>query len=139
MRKHTDWLEAALQQIPALTGRVYVSLAVNATGVAVKPPYAVIHPSDGSDQSDRLAGPAVVQHPRWVIHSAGLTYKQAQDAAEAIKAKLIVGGLGIIPTISGEQAERFWYESPQPIQTDTDASPPYLYHTAEVGFKSTPV
>jgi hypothetical protein len=136
VKKHTDWLTAT---IPAPTLKVYVSLAVNADRTPVKLPYVMVHPSDGSDQSDRVTGPAVIQNPRWVIHSVGSTYEQAAWAAELVKSKLIAGGFGVTPTIPGEIAGRVWYESPQPIQVDTDASPPYCYHTAECGFESSPV
>lgn len=139
MKKHTDALVALIKTIPSLAATTYVSHAVNADKSPVKLPYVVIHPSDGSDQSDRFTGPSVTQHPRFVIHSVGLDYAGAQFTAEAVKTKLIVNGFGVVPTIPGEVAGRFWYESPQPIQVDTDASPPMIYHTAECGFESTPV
>jgi len=139
VRVHTNWLKSTINAIPQLTNRVYVSLAVNADKSAVKIPYAVIHPADGSDQSDRLAGPAVVAHPRWVVHTVGLTADQAQETAELIKARLIVGGFGVVPVIAGEHPCAVWYSVPQPMDVDTDASPPTIFHTAEIGFESTPI
>jgi hypothetical protein len=96
----------------------------------------LIHPSDGRDISDRLAGPSTTQNPRFVIHSVGSTYDQCAWAAEQVKAVLIVAGLGVTPTITGEIAQRVWYSSPQPIDTDDDVTPPLLFHTAECGFES---
>lgn len=133
MRVHTTWLKSRIQSIPAFASNTFVTVAPANTPL----PYVLIHPSDGRDISDRLAGPDTVQNPRWVIHSVGSTYDQCAWAAEQVKAVLIIAGLGVTPTITGEIAGRVSYSSPQPIQTDDDVTPPLLFHTAECGFEST--
>ena len=134
MRKHTSWLKSRIQSIPAFTSNTFVTTAPPNTPL----PYILIHPSDGTDISDRLAGPNTVQNPRWVIHSVGSTYDQCAWAAEQVKAVLVVAGLGVTPTITGEIAGRVEYSSPQPIQTDDDVTPPILFHTSECTFQSVP-
>ena len=133
MRKHTTWLKSRIQSIPAFAASTFVTVAPANTPL----PYVLIHPSDGRDISDRLAGPDTVQNPRFVIHSVGSTYDQCAWAAEQVKAVLIIAGLGVTPTITGEIAGRVWYSSPQPIQADDDVTPVLLFHTAETGFEST--
>ena len=133
MKRHTDALKALIQTVPALAAKTFVTLAPT-TAV----PYVVIHPMDGTDESTRLAGPNATQHPRFVIHSVGSTYEQCAAVAEAVKSKLVVGGLGVTPVVPGEQSGRLEYSSPTPIQIDTDVSPPLCYHVAEVTFESVP-
>ena len=132
MRKHTAWLKARIQSVPALASSVFVTVVPAGASL----PYVVIHPADGTDAADRLTGPSALQNPRFTFHSVGSTYEQCAWAAEQVKAALIVGGLGVTPAITGEIAGRVWYSVPQPVQTDDDVNPPLLFHTAEVGFTS---
>ena len=134
MRIHTAWLKARIQSIPAFASNTFVTVAPANTPL----PYVLIHPMDGTDLADRLAGPSAIQNPRFVIHSVGKTYNSCAWAAEQVKAVLIVAGIGVTPTITGELAGRVWYSVPQPVQTDDDVTPSLLYHTSEVGFESTP-
>ena len=134
IRIHTAWLKARIQSVSAFASNTFVTVAPANTPL----PYVLIHPMDGTDLADRLAGPNLVQNPRFVIHSVGKTYNSCAWAAEHVKAVLVVSGLGVIPTITGELAGRVWYSVPQPVQTDDDVTPPYLYHTSECGFESTP-
>ena len=138
MKKHTDALVALIQAVPALASATFVSRAVTADGSPVPLPYVVIHPTDGRDDSDRLAAPGITQNPRFQITSVGSTYEQCAWAAEKVKAVLVTGGIGVAPTISGERAGSFWYSVPQAVQTDNEVNPPLLYHTAECGFSSVP-
>ena len=134
MRIHTAWLKARIQSITAFASNTFVTVAPANTPL----PYNLIHPMDGTDVADRLAGPSAIQNPSWVIHSVGSTYDQCAWAAEQVKAVLIVAGLGVTPTITGEIAGRVWYSVPQPVQTDDDVTPSLLFHTSECGFESTP-
>ena len=134
MRIHTAWLKARIQSVPAFASSTFVTVAPANTAL----PYNLIHPMDGTDIADRLAGPNLVQNPRWVIHSVGSTYDQCAWAAEQVKAVLVVSGIGVTPTITGERSGRVWYSVPQPVQTDDDVTPSLLFHTAETGFQSTP-
>lgn len=134
MRSHTAWLKARIESVTALASSTFVTVAPANTPL----PYVLIHPMDGADVADRFTGPRSVQNPRFVIHSVGSTYEQCAWAAEKVKAVLVVAGLGVIPTITGELPRRVWYSVPQPVQTDDDVTPPLIYHTAECGFESTP-
>lgn len=133
MRRHTEALKALIQTVPALTAKTFVTLAPT-TAV----PYVVIHPMDGNDESTRLAGPASTQHPRFVIHSVGSDYNQCAAIAEAVKSKLVVGGLGVTPAVPGELSGRIEYSSPIAIQIDRDVSPPLCYHVAEITWTGEP-
>ena len=134
MRKHTAWLKARIESIPAFASSTFVTVAPANTPL----PYNLIHPMDGTDVADRFTGPSSVQNPRFVIHSVGKTYNSCAWAAEQVKAVLVVAGIGVTPTITGELAGRVWYSVPQPVQTDDDVTPPFWFHTSEVGFESTP-
>lgn len=141
MRKHTAWLVSTIQSFPALSTKTFVMVARNpAPNAAVKvlPPYVVVHPTDGVDDTDRLTGPSVTKRPRWVIHSVGVDAEQAAWAAEQVKNRLIIGGLGVVPVIEGERPGALWYSSPTPIQLDTDVTPALCFHVAECGFTSDP-
>ena len=130
MKIHTD----ALQTLIGVSPKSFVSIVPSNTPL----PYVLIHPADGADDTDRQGAPSLTQNPRFTLHSVGATYEQCAWAAEKVKAALVVNGLGVVPTVTGERSGRVWYSVPQPIQQDTDASPTYLYHTAECGFSSTP-
>lgn len=137
-RKHDNALLAILRTIPAIATKTFVTKVTSTDGAVVKPPYAIIHPVDGTDDTDRLVGPAVTQHPRWTIHSVHNSTDQAKWLGEQVKAKLIVAGVGIVPTIEGERPGQFWYASPTPVQVDDDFTPSLFFHVAECGFSSDP-
>lgn len=132
-RKHDTWLKARIETVSALAAATFVTSAP--AGLTARP-YVVLHPMDGTDDSDRLTGPDVVQHPRWVVHSVGVTPEQAKWAAEQVKSKLVVNGVGVVPTITGETAGAVWYSSPTPVQMDSDGSEVLFLHIAECGFES---
>lgn len=132
-RKHDAWLKARIETVPALAAATFVTTAPAATAT----PYVVLHPMDGSDDSDRFTGPSTVQHPRYVVHSVGETPEQAKWAAEQVKSKLVVAGVGVVPTIAGELAGAVSYSSPAPVQVDRDGPAVLFVHIAECGFEST--
>lgn len=138
MRHHTKWLKATIEEIPALEAATFVTEAKRDDGAEIEPPYAVMQPTDGTDEATRLAGPSATQNPRWVIHGVGTTPDQAAWVGEQLKKKLIVGGLGIVPDIPGENPGRMWLSSPMPIQIDRDVSPPVFFHVTECGFHTDP-
>lgn len=131
-RKHTAAVKALIQQVPALASKTFVTT----TGGQVSAPYALIHPAEGVDEATRLTGPRETLHPRFVIHFVGTTAEQVQLLMEQAKAKFIVNGFGIRPTIVGERTEPFWWESPIPLQVDKDSSPWLVYGVVECGFDS---
>lgn len=133
MKQHTHWLRDHINAIPSLTGRVYLTGEVP-QGAAT--PFVVVHPSDGSDEQDRLTGPSGLMQPRFTIHTVGRVYDEVATFAGRIKAALTPDGFGIVPTIPGEKSHRVWWDSPVAIQRDTDTTPARLYHVAECGFAS---
>lgn len=140
-RKHTAALKALIQQVPAVATKTFVTVArypAPNQAVKVEPPYVVIHPADGADEATRFTGPRDTMHPRFVVHTVGTTAEMAQLVAEQWKAKLIVNGFGIRPEVPGERTDRFWWDSPIPVQVDKDVTPWLCYHVAECGFTSHP-
>lgn len=135
-RKQTAAVKGLIQQVPALASKTYVTVAQNADGSKVSLPYSVIHPSEGVDEATRLTGPRDAMHPRFVIHFMGTTAEQVQLLMEQAKARVIVNGFGIQPTVPGERTESMWWESPTPIQVDKDTVPWLVYGIAECGFTS---
>lgn len=147
MRVHTAWLRAVIESIPgALNGgpdgglsQVFETKAEYESPyqqAKLTYPYWVIHPADGTDTTDRFNGPKLIQHPRFTVWTVGEDADQAADAAEKVKALLVVGGRGVIPTIEGEISYQIRYSVPLPIQSDKNATPPICYHVAEIGFDS---
>lgn len=127
-RKHDAWLKSAVAA--AHPGKTFF-LSDEGLPAAVVP-FVVIHPSDGVDSSDRLAGGAFTGNPRWTVHSVGSTVEQAQWAFEQWKKRLVVRGLGVVPVIAGEFPGRVEVSSPTPVQKDDDPNPSQYYHVAEV-------
>lgn len=138
-RAHTAWLKALIQSIPAAAAQTFVTKAEYPAPnqkVQLTFPYWVIHPADGTDEAPRFTGPAITQRPRFTIWSVGQNADQAKWAAEQVKAKLILSGFGVIPTIAGERSKPVWYSSPLPVQVDKDVIPVVCFHVAECGFAS---
>lgn len=135
MKQHTDSLVALLKTIPAFATKTFVTIA---SGAAPTLPYVLVHPSDGQDTQERVTGPRITQHPRWTIHTVGSSYDQVSAGAKLIKDKLVVSGRGVTLIVTGEVCQPCWYESPVPIQVDSDVVPPLVYHIAEVGFRADP-
>jgi hypothetical protein len=120
----------------ALLGHVFITTTL--AGVVQPFPYVIIHPAAGKDEAMRFTGPSITEHPDFIIHTVGGDADQAQLVAELIKAKLVVGGFGIIPTVAGRSNGHLYYRSPIPIQTDTSVVPALCFHVAEVGWRSNP-
>lgn len=137
-RKHDNALLAIIRSVPVVATKTFVTKVTSPDGAVVKAPYVVVHPADGTDDTDRLVGPAVTQNPRWIVHSVHTSAEQAKWLAEQVKARLIVGGYGIVPAIEGERPGQFWYSSPIPVQVDDDFTPSLYFHVAECGFSSDP-
>lgn len=137
----TKALKALIQTVTELALKTFVSKAEypapNQT-VKVLPPYVVIHPSDGRDESDRVTGPKIIENPRFVIHSVGLSGEQAQLIGGLVKAKLVQNGLGVVMSVSGRRNRRLWYSSPLPVQVDASVVPALPFHVAECGWVSEP-
>lgn len=134
-RAHTAWLLARIRTLPDIP----VFETTNEQPDKTLTPYVVVHPASGVDDQRRYTGPRLTQNPRFTIHSVGEDADQAAALGEMIKSLLVVNGFGVIPTITGERSERFWWDSPTPVQVDKDINPWVVYHVAECGFSSTPI
>src|SRR3546814_15255452 len=98
-----------------------------ATGVLPAPPLVLIHPADGTDSQERFTGPRSAQHPRFTLHIVGSSVDNVQTITEAVKAKFVVDGLGVAPSIPGERPSPLTGGSPIPAPWDTHMSPPVPY------------
>ena len=136
MKQHTDWVKGRIQNVPNLATKTFVSLVPRTAGSIPTPPYAVLHPSDGSDTVERLHGAAVTQHPRFALRIAGTSYESIAAVARNVKAQFIVDGFGVIPVIEGEQCSRVWWESPEMPEPDNDVTPAIVSALYELGFTS---
>lgn len=131
---------ALVQSVPALASSTYITMAPKqpAGQPPLTYPYALIHPTGGTDTQGRATGPATTEHPEFTIHLAGESAEQCQALVDLLKAKVIVGGFGVIPNISGRSNKHMFWRMPIPIQTNTDVSPPICYAVVEVGWLSEP-
>lgn len=135
-----QFIQGIVQSVPALATSTYVTLAPKqASGQPPLPyPYALIHPRGGVDTQGRVTGPATSEHPEFTIHLAGESAEQCQAVVDLLKAKIIVGGFGLIPSVSGRLNKRMYWRMPIPIQTNTDVSPPICFAVVETGWLSEP-
>lgn len=139
MIQHTEAVKSRIQEIPALATKTYVGVAPKGSdGKLPTAPFVVIYPADGIDTQDRLTGPRSTQNPRFTVHIVGSSYANTQAVTAAIKPKFIVDGFGVPPAVSGEVTSRLTWESPLPIQYDTDVVPAIPYQVVEIGFVSEP-
>ena len=137
MKKHTDAVKTAIQQIPAVASKTWVSVAPrDSQGKLPAPPYVVIHPQAGTDKQDRVTGPKKSQYPRFTLHMVGSSYDNAASVAELVKAKFVVAGVGVKLAITGETTKPCWWSQPLPTQVDDSVAPPLVYEVAELGFQS---
>lgn len=133
----TTALKTLIETVPLLTSKTYISEAKNQNGAVVSAPYAVIHPSNGRDQNERLLSPKLVQYPRFTIHIVGVNGDQAQILTDQLKNVLVPNGLGVRVSVSGRTNDPCWFNNPH---GDTDASvqPSVSFQVVEVGWRSSP-
>lgn len=132
-KKHTDALKAKIQEIAEFSGAK--------TGVSVIPhetvkPYCVIHPAQGTNTQGRVTGPKSTRHPRFTLHIVGESAGQVQVLMDLLEDLLFPGGRGLTLTVTGERSFPLWFESPLPVQVQTDPQPTVIYGVAEVGWTS---
>lgn len=139
MRQHTEWVKSRIQNVANLSSKTFVSLAPRASGSLPVPPYAVLHPSDGTDSVERLHGPSVTQHPRFTLRIVGTDYDSVAKVARNVKAQFIVDGFGVTPVIEGETCSRVWWAAPETAEPDHDITPAIVSGVYELGFDADPV
>lgn len=139
MLVHTTAVKTAIQSIPALATKTYVSVAPrDSAGKLPTAPYLVIHPSDGDDSQERVTGPRLTRHPSFTLHIVGSSYDNAQTVTELVKGKFVVNGVGVKLTVVGETTKPCHWSVPIPTQVDTSLTPPLIYNAAELDFVSDP-
>ena len=137
---NTVFVQGLVQRVAALATSTYVTkLPKPASGQpAHSLPYALIHPSDGTDEATRATGPATTEHPEYTVHLVGSSAEQCQILADLLKAEVKPNGSGVIPEIEGRTCGHLYWRNPIPIQTDTDVTPPICFYVAEIGWRSDP-
>lgn len=135
MRRHTEWVIGRVQNVKGLASKTFKTAAPSGT----KPPYAIVHPQDGQDDSDRLTGAYTVLHPFHTIHLVHTTADGAQRLGEDLKAEFVQNGFGITPDIPDEVCSLVSYGVPRAIEVDRDVTPWEYFHTSEVSFDADPL
>jgi hypothetical protein len=139
MRQHTAAVAAVIRSIPALASKTYVGAAPkDGAGKLPAAPLVVIYAADGIDTQERYTGPRATQHPRFTLHIVGSSHDNTQTIASAVKAKFVVNGFGVAPAVEGERTSDLVWESPLPVQYDTDVVPPVPYQVVELQFDAWP-
>lgn len=131
---------AIVQSVPVLAENTFVTLTPKLiSGQPPLPyPYALIHPTGGTDEQARLTGPVATEHPEFTIHVAGDSAQQCQVVTDLLKAKIVPAGVGVVPVVDGRRNERMFWRQPIPIQTSTGLTPPMCFAVVEVGWTSNP-
>lgn len=138
-RRHTLAVQARIQADPAVVVKTYIAIAPkDSNGKLPATPYVVIYPGNGTDSSDRLAGPNVTLNPSFTLHVVGSSWDQAAQLTERIKALFVAGGRGTPPVIEGENTSGLRWSEPLPVQIDRDVTPPVAYQVVELDFTAEP-
>lgn len=88
--------------------------------------YVTIFTDSGYRESERFTGGQWTSTQGFTVHSVGTTPDQAQYVAERVFAQL----LDHVLVVPGRTCRRIRHASSQPVQQDTDISPP-LYYTVD--------
>lgn len=136
----TQAVTAIIQTVPALATATYVTTAPKpvAPAVALPLPYCLVHPSEGIPEATRFTGPPITEHPEYTLHIVGGSANQVQVVTGLIKAKFLVNGFIVPPTVAGRRNKSGYWRSPMPIQTDSDVTPALIFQVIEFGWTSDP-
>lgn len=139
-RKHTQALVAKTQEIPAFATKTFVTVAQykNEPTTRVTAPYIVWHPANGVNTQEAVTGPRIAKHPRFTGHIVGVDADQVQLLTDMLEALLFPSGRGITISVVGERSYPLWFESPLPVQVQTDPQPVVVYGVVECGWRSDP-
>lgn len=133
-------VQALVEGVPALAGKTFISVAPGAAPNETKilPPYAVIHPADGINESERATGPKQVEHPLFTIHVVGKSAEQAGIVLDLVRTAMFPNGLGVVAQVDGRTNDHLWFETPIPAQVDSTVVPPIVYQVIRCGWRSQP-
>lgn len=127
---------ALVQQVPVLSSATFVSTVPKPVAPATTQPlpYAVVHPSGGTDEATRFIGPASTEHPSFTLHLVGGSAEQVSALCDLLKPILTPD----VHPSTGRRTSRIWWREPLPIQEDTDVNPPLIFAVIEFGWRSDP-
>jgi len=134
----TDAVVALVRSVPILSDTVTVTFWPAGSPPA-DTPWAVVHPAEGNDSSDRLTGPNLTTNPSFTLHIVGSTAAQAQTVTGLVKAKFVVGGRFVPPAVTGRRNQGGYWDAPLPVQVNTSVTPNLAYQVIELGWESDPV
>ena len=139
MLSHANAVAARVRAVSALSSKTFMLVAPrDSAGNLPTAPYAVVQPADGMDESDRLVGPRLMQNPRCVVHVVGATFEAAQGLTELVKAQFLpTNGVPVQVNVSGERGRGLDFSS-QPVNVDSDVTPPIIFTTSENSWISEP-
>lgn len=129
-------VKAKLQNVAAFASNTFVTVVPSDN--IVRTQYALIHPSEGTDEQTRVSGPPVTTHPRFTLHVVGSSAESVQRNTALVKAQFLTDGFIVPPVVSGRRNSNGWWSSPIPIQVDSDVTPPLVYQVIELGWTSDP-
>lgn len=132
----TNAVKALIQSVGNLSTATYVTLVPQ--GVNPGLPYVIIHPAEGTDDTDRVTGPKITTHPEFTLHVVGATAESVQTVVGLLKPLFIQNGRGIPVTVSGRSNKPPYWRVPLPLQTDRDVTPWLVYAIVELGWTSDP-
>lgn len=135
MKADVDAVKAALEAVPGLAGKVFVSFTTP-VGTVVNPPYVLIHPSAGTDTADRLTGPNQIQNPQFTLHLVGANPESTQIVFDNVKTAFVQGGIMTPPVVAGRRNSAGYFRNPLPIQISDAVTPPMTYAVVELGWQS---
>jgi len=129
MRAVKNAVLARLREDSALKDRVFEGVVTN------RPTrYVTVFSDSGQRSQERFTGGQWASTQTFVIHSVSESPDKAQIEADRVFAKL----LDWTPTVEGRRCRRVRHASSQPVQYDTDVSPPLYYCVDEFDVTSTP-
>lgn len=96
--------------------------------------YVTFFTNSGFREAERFTGPQVTSTQTFTVHSVGTTADQAQFMAE----KVFAAVLDRVLVVPGRVCRRVRHASSQPVQLDTDVTPPLFYCVDEFDVTSTP-
>lgn len=115
------------------------TFVTNAPSGVVQPnPYALVHPAEGVDEQSRFTGPLLTRHPEFTLHLVSGSASSVQTTLDLVKAKLVVNGFAVAPTVSGRRNWGAYWRVPLPLQTDTSVTPWLIFAVCEFGWSSDP-
>jgi len=132
----TQAVVAKVDNVAAFATSTFVTV-VPSDGL-VRTQYAIVHPSEGTDEQTRASGPPVTTHPRYTLHIVGSTAESVQKNTALVKAQFVTDGFVIPPAVTGRRNYNGFLSSPIPIQVDTDSNPQTVYQVIELGWTSDP-